>query len=172
MAEIASGLIMQVDEGVVARYLLQVAELAEFLRQRYKLPVLNGCHVMYVGADHLLPNVPREECTAETFTGLVLGAFRLRVLGLGFAMKLHEKELPADGKRPIEPVKCALPRNAYSTEFLMGLWSLVGEAHERGIFKEVKRGVKPAPNREESGLYTQKFIPFDEAEFSATIDKL
>ena len=54
----------------------------------------------------------------------------------------------------------------------MGLWSLVGEAHEKGIFKEVKRGVKPAPNRNESFWYTQRYIPYDEAEFSATIEKL
>ena len=79
---------------MAASYLLQIATLAEYLRQRYKLPILNGCHVMYLGADSILPNVPREECTAETLTGLMLGAFRIRTMGLGHAMVLEKKLEP------------------------------------------------------------------------------
>ena len=98
--------------------------------------------------------------------------FQLPLPDPRFAMHLHEKKLKPGQKRPMEPLKCALPRNAYSTEFLLGIWSLVGEAHKRGIFKSVKRGVKPAPNRDGGDLYTQTFIAYDEKEFNTTIAKM
>jgi hypothetical protein len=46
MTEVMSGLVMQADEGVVAGHMLQISSLAQFLKQRYGMPILSGCHAI------------------------------------------------------------------------------------------------------------------------------
>ena len=178
IVEIISGLILCLNESVVARRIVEVCYVGSILRKKFNLPILSGGHALYIAADQVIPSLPLEHCPAEYLNAIMMKSLRVRGCGLGNLVYggrhadssgdvAFSKELPMDSLR------LAVPREVYNREHLLRALSVVGVAYQIGFFDHLTGGLTPL-DYVDNGFYHfgAKYELNDEEEFNETVKRM
>jgi tryptophanase len=138
---IAQGLAEVVEEDYLAYRTAQAAYLGALLDRAgvpYFKPV--GGHAVYLLADRMLPDIPREQYPAWALTVALYREGGVRAVEIGGVMFGHQN--PRTGKMVfprLEMVRLALPRRVYTASHLAYVADALGAIARR---KESVRGVR------------------------------
>ncbi|MFA6072605.1 MAG: beta-eliminating lyase-related protein [Candidatus Woesearchaeota archaeon] len=177
MVEIMSGLMMGLNEKVVADRIAQVGFIGAYLREKFNLPVVSGGHALYVAADKVLPNVPLENCPAEYLNAMLMAGLKTRGCGLGLILyggrEENEGEVKFTTPLSMDSLRLAIPRDVYSNNEILSVLNVLGEAFKIGKFKSIKGGLKPR-NYVGDGFYHfgGEYDVVDKNEFNAINNEL
>jgi tryptophanase len=132
MGALSVGLREATEEDYLEARIGQVARLGSRL-EGYGVPVLRpyGGHAIFVDAGRFLPRVPREEFVAQT---LGVEAYReggLRGVEIGAIMADRDPVTRENRFPPLELLRLAVPRRAYTNDHMDYAAAVLGSVYER-----------------------------------------
>ncbi|MCX6769190.1 MAG: beta-eliminating lyase-related protein, partial [Candidatus Micrarchaeota archaeon] len=164
MIEAVSGLLIASSADNIGSRIAQVhrsyLELA-----KYGVPVVGGGHALYIAADQMFPKLSKKMHPAEFLHGVNQAAYGVGGCGLGYIVYGYGASM--------DSLRYAFPREVYSQDELAGLFSLIGQAYQAGIYQRAESGVT-AQNYVEDGFFhfRGKYVLNNRPEFVRMVNEL
>ena len=178
LIEIMSGMLLCLNEKIVARRILDVCTVGATLSNNFDLPILAGGHALYLAADQVLPNLKVKYCPAEYLNAILMKSLRIRGCGLGNLVYggRHVDDsgsVSYSNQLSMDSLRLAVPREVYDKDEILAALSVLGEAYQSGLFEHVSGGLTPL-DYVDNGFYHfgGKYLLNNEEEFNSVVRQI
>ncbi len=177
--EMITGLITASNIDRLIARIGQTSTVGHYLKKNYNLPVFAGGHALYLAADQILPNIPKENCPAEYLNAILMAALGIRGCGLGYIVYAGARTgkegrvIFENDTLEMDSLRLAIPRHQYYTQELINRLAILGKAYKQGVFEKAKAGLI-ANDFQNTGFYhfEGKYSAKDKAEFKMLVKEV